>query len=151
MAVLGLLCLEMLRELALYVLNSPTDVFNFTEAGPFAPKYHGNSEYRISDSGSGVGALFFLFIYVGLMIGLWRRSPLALLMGLILLGGAGVVNLLFLWPAFLNLLKGTDPSMVTNAVPVPQRNAWTYAKIALQLSVPALLGLAWLRGRLRWD
>ncbi|MBV8880010.1 MAG: hypothetical protein JO332_08610 [Planctomycetaceae bacterium] len=149
MAVLGLLCLEVLRELAVFVLHSPAGVFMLTESGPFGQKYHGNSEYRITDSGTGVGGLLFLAIYVGLIVGLRLRSPLAWVMGLLLTGGAGVVNLLFLLPAFQNLFPAHGAPIADGG---PQERIWTIARIALQLSVPALLILAKLRGRLRdWD
>jgi len=145
MALLGLLCLEVLRELVLFALSSSAPPSGSALTGPL---YSGDSEYRISGSGTGMGAIFFLAIYIGLLIGLSLRSPLSWLMGLILAGGAGVVNLLFLLPAFQHLFSEQARSMFALT---PQEKAWAVAKIALQFGVAGLLGIAWLRGRLKED
>jgi hypothetical protein len=145
MALLGLLCLEVLRELVVFALSSSAPPSGSALTGPL---YHGDSEFRISGGGSGMGAVFFLAIYIGLVIGLTLRSPLSWLMGLILVGGAGVVNLLFLLPAFQHLFNEQARSMFAQG---PQEKAWTIAKIVMQFGVAGLLGIAWLRGRLKED
>ena|SRR6185295_4336851 len=151
MAVLGLLCLEVIRQLVVFALLSPGTPDTFHE--PFAKKmYNGGSEYRITESGTGIGALMFLAVYVGLIIGLRLRSPLALLMGFLLAGGAGIVNALFLLPFFRDLLAGSEHTTIAKAYVDPQERYWLMARIAMQLAVPALLGFAWIRGRLKdWD
>lgn len=145
MALLGLLCLEVLRELVVFALADSGPPKGSALTGPLYP---GDSDYRITVSGSGMGAVFFLLIYVGLLIGLTLRSPLSWLMGLILAGGAGVVNLLFLLPAFHHLFHEDARSMFAQG---PGERMWTIVKIVLQLGVAGLLGIAWLRGRLKED
>lgn len=150
-ALLGLLILELLRQLIVFLLLSPGTP-DTGHAAFSKQMFHGGSEFRITESGTGIGALMFLIVYVGLLIGLWRRSPLALVMGLLLAGGAGVVNLLFLLPMFRDLVAGSAHSPITPAFVDPRERLWLYFRIAMQLAVPALLGLAWLRGRLKdWD
>lgn len=150
-AVLGLLILELLRQLVVFLLLSPGTPDTAHDA--FSKQmFHGGSEYRITESGTGIGALLFFAIYLGLIIGLWLRSPLALLMGLLLAGGAGLVNALFLLPSFRDLLAGSEHTTIARAYVDPQERFWLICRIAMQFSVPALLIVAKLRGRLKdWD
>jgi hypothetical protein len=150
MAVLAILCLEAVRELIVFSLASPEVAATNPGSTWDFHQYHGNSDYRITDSGTGMGMLVFLPIYIGLVIGCWLRSPLAFWMGLILAGGAGVVNLLLLLPAVRELVQPT--SVLAESFHEPHERFWTIVRIVLQLSVPLLLLLARLRGRLRdWD
>lgn len=151
MAVLGLLCLEVIRQLVVFLILSP----GTPDTGHAAFSRHmfsGGSEYRITEGGTGIGALLFLAVYVGLLIGLRLRSPLAWVMGLLLAGGSGIVNILFMLPMFQDLVAGSEHTTIAKAFVDPQEKFWLIARIAMQLSVPVLLVLAKLRGALKdWD